>query len=253
MSARSCSKCGSVVGDEARFCGVCGTPLAGPATVPPSPPRPRRPVAVLPLAILGAGIVAVVAALVLVRTSQPPAGQALLGAPSPTPRPAGERWGPSLSAAASPTGTSALAGLAMPVGSPAPEALPAAPPPTPTPTPPIVAVFKTREAARFDVSPDEAELEVNGAAIGTADDWDDRGGGKLFEFDRPGTYYVRMALKGYRTTWVKIVVAKDASDKVAKVDTELAEDGDTKGDAGAKKKDEKGRKGKKDAAKGDED
>ena len=125
---------------------------------------------------------------------------------------------------------------------PLPELVPTEPPPpTPTPTPPLVAVFKARKAARFDVSPDDAEITVNGRHIGKADDWDDAGGGKLYEFDAPGAYYVKLSLKGYRTAWIKIVVSRDASEKVAEVDTELKKSGD-KDDEKADKKDKKSKK-----------
>jgi len=50
------------------------------------------------------------------------------------------------------------------------------------------------------------------------------GGGKVFDFPKPGTYYVRLTLKGYKTAWVKIVVKSDADKEVANVDTELNED-----------------------------
>ena len=88
--------------------------------------------------------------------------------------------------------------------------------------------------------------------IGKADDWDDTGGGKLYEFDGPGSYYVKLSLKGYRTAWIKIVVSEDASEKVAKVDTELKKDGGHD-DEKADKKDKKSAKDKKKDKDKDED
>ena len=114
------------------------------------------------------------------------------------------------------------------------------PPPTRTPTPPLVAVFKARKAANPDVSPDDAEVTVDGLQIGKADDWND----KLYKFDGPGSYYVKLSLKGYRTAWIKIVISEDASEKVAEVDTKLRKDGG-KDDEEADRKDKKSAKDKK--------
>ena len=81
-------------------------------------------------------------------------------------------------------------------------------------------------AADFDVEPDDAEIEVNGEVIGIADDWDGAGGGSLYTFPGPGTYYIRLSRPPrYRPAWVKIVVTPHASREVAEVDTELEETG----------------------------
>lgn len=269
MSPPTCMRCGAPITADASFCGQCGAGLAG-SEVPSAPPPPPSSVAqttpsrvparrqsfpIWPLLILVVGVLAVVAAVLLRPRREPPAGEALLGAGSPPPAQAGDGWRPSPTQPAS-----VVAGLGVvpsPVGAggspdlppPLPELVPTEPPPpTPTPTPPLVAVFKARKAARFDVSPDDAEITVNGRSVGKADDWDDRGGGKLYEFDAPGAYYVRLSLKGYRTAWIKIVVSRDASEKVAEVDTELKKDGDT----GDKKADSKKKSAKK-SQDGDED
>ncbi|HEV8268739.1 MAG TPA: hypothetical protein VGR00_10910 [Thermoanaerobaculia bacterium] len=91
----------------------------------------------------------------------------------------------------------------------------------PAPTPPIVAVYHCRRGAEFHVSPDEAEVAVNGKVIGIADQWDDRGGGRQYLFDHAGWYYVRFKLRGYQTTWVKIEVENLAEKEIAKVKQKL--------------------------------
>ena len=81
----------------------------------------------------------------------------------------------------------------------------------------------TRRAAEFHVDPEDAHVSVDGRPIGVADDWDGVGGGKSYAFDAPGVYRIELSLAGYRTAWVKIVVAPDAREDVVDVDTELAE------------------------------
>jgi serine/threonine-protein kinase len=105
----------------------------------------------------------------------------------------------------------------VPTPTPTPE-------PTRTPTPTLEEVFICSRAADFDVEPDDAEIEVNGQRIGIADEWDDAGGGSLYEFPGPGTYYVRLSRPPrYRAAWVKIVVTPHAASEVAEVGTELQE------------------------------
>jgi hypothetical protein len=247
MSPPTCTRCGAPITADASFCGQCGAVVAGseaPPTPPPSSvaqtapsrvPPPRRGLPILPLLILVVGVLAVAAALLLVPRREPPAGEALLGSSGSTLPPVVD-GGLSLPTAPLPAGALPI----MPTPTPKPWVVPTElPPPTPTPTPPLVAVFRARQAARFDVSPEDAEVTVDGRSIGKADDWDDKGGGKLYRFDGPGSHYVKLSLKGYRTAWIKIVVSGSASDKVAEVDTELKEDGG-KGDD----KDKKSRKAK---------
>ena len=116
--------------------------------------------------------------------------------------------------------------VAIPTPSPtyAFQATPA-PPPTATsvPTePPTAATFRVSKGVKFSTSPDSAELWVKGVMIGTADDWDDMGGGKVWEPGR-GTYFVRMSLKGYKTVWIKVIVDPGAKEDVGDVDTDLEE------------------------------
>jgi len=107
--------------------------------------------------------------------------------------------------------------IPLPTSTPTPE-------PSRTPTPVLAEVFTCSRAADFDVSPEDAEIEVNGERIGIADQWDNAGGGKLYEFEGPGTYYVRLSRPPrFRPAWVKIVVTPHASREVAEVGTELEE------------------------------
>jgi hypothetical protein len=73
------------------------------------------------------------------------------------------------------------------------------------------------------VDPEEALVEIEGKIIGIADDWDGKGGGKVYQFPGPGTYYVKLSLKGYKTAWVAIVITPQAKHENADVDLELDE------------------------------
>ncbi len=102
--------------------------------------------------------------------------------------------------------------------------LAAAPTAVATPTrPPLAGVFHCRRGADFNVSPEDAVVTVDGTVIGKADDWDNKGGGKTYVFARPGRHLVKLALAGYRTTWIEIVAQPSAKDEVADVDTQLPE------------------------------
>ena len=120
------------------------------------------------------------------------------------------------------------------VPAPSPTLAKTEPVPEPTPSAPGVAVamalppgasyvdeFTCNRNADFDVDPEEAMVTINGVQIGIADDWDGAGGGKLWEFDKPGTYTVELTLEGWHTAWVKITVDPEARRKTADVDTEL--------------------------------
>lgn len=100
----------------------------------------------------------------------------------------------------------------------APAALPATEPP-----PPIATVFRCRRGAEFKVDPEEVLVTVDGQLLGEADDWDGAGGGKTYYFSGPGDHLVKLALEGYRTVWVKVVVTPSAKRDVVNVDTELEE------------------------------
>jgi len=100
-----------------------------------------------------------------------------------------------------------------------PAAVPKLVPPQPTPeptVPPVVAIFYTQRGAEFNVSPKEAIVTVDGKEIGQAD-------GQTYVFSRPGKHYVKLALPGFRTTWIEIVVNPAAEDEIADVDTKLLE------------------------------
>jgi serine/threonine-protein kinase len=100
-----------------------------------------------------------------------------------------------------------------------PTAVPQLKPPQPTvePTvPPVVAIFYCQRGAEFNVSPEEAIVTVDGKEIGKA-------GGQEYVFSRPGRHYVKLALPGFRTAWIEIVVDPAAKDEIADVDTRLLE------------------------------
>ena len=106
MSSIVCPSCGANLDAGARFCASCGQPVGGPAGVPgqPTPPGAAagKKVPVLPIAIFGGGLIALVGVLAYMRTNAPPSGGAvpvpapsaassaapaapLSGAPAPTP------------------------------------------------------------------------------------------------------------------------------------------------------------------------
>lgn len=148
----------------------------------------------------------------------------------------------------SPTPTRVPTPLPTPVTH-APTPPPPPPTPTATPTPPIVAVFECREGVEFHVSPDDAEVAVNGTVIGIADDWDGVGGGQKYLIRTPGDYYARFTLAGYEETWVKIAISPSARTAFCDVDTELKKAPKVKAtkppEEGQKKEEKKKKKDKK--------
>jgi serine/threonine-protein kinase len=122
-----------------------------------------------------------------------------------------------------PTFTPRRAAEPTPILAALPPVLPTAvpqlkpPPPTPEPTvPPVVAIFYCQRGAEFNVSPKEANVTVDGKEIGKAD-------GQKYVFSRPGRHYAKLALPGFRATWIEIVVDPAAKDEIADVDTRLLE------------------------------
>ncbi|HXM79179.1 MAG TPA: hypothetical protein VOA00_08110, partial [Thermoanaerobaculia bacterium] len=82
-------------------------------------------------------------------------------------------------------------------------------------------VYQTRRYAKIGVSPDQARMYVDGRYVGIADDWDDRGGGRKFEFTRAGTHRVRFELPGHRDVNVEVQVSPGASDDTVEIGDEL--------------------------------
>lgn len=210
---------------------------------PTAPPVKSKAFPWLPIVILLVGVAAVAIVLLLVRGENPPAGEVLGGAtPTPTATPeviiATTGNQPPVGAGAYPGGASA--GSVPPSGArPAQPGQPvtngqdpnsaemmAAKQPT---EPPYEEYFEGRRACRFDVDPEDAIVTVNGKVLGKADDWDGVGGGQVFPFFapdgtyRPGPYYVKLTLHGYRSAWVKIVGNPNAEDDCVSVNTELKE------------------------------
>lgn len=186
----------------------------------------------LPLAAAAAALVFLaVLGFVFLRKPSPPPAAVLVGQTTPTPvfgwenTSLGESPVPTPSPTAIPIPTaSPIPTRQLPLAAPVPTPVILVPTPTPTPTrPPVVATYLGREGAVFNVSPEEALVEIEGKIIGTADDWDGKGGGQVYRFPQPGTYYARLSLQGYRTVWVAIVITASAVDEEADVDWELEE------------------------------
>ena len=223
MSTTFCSNCGNNLEPNAKVCTRCGQAVPQPASAAPSSAGKGPGLPVVPLAILAGGVLALILVLLLVR-GNPPAGDVLSGPTSPTPPPVVAQQAPPMPTALDQPGvtpTTAPTVAAAPPAVAPPVAVATAPPPTPTP--PIQMVYECRKGAIFGVDPEEALVTVNGTTIGTADEWDDAGGGQKYVFDRAGTYYVKLSLQDYRTAWVKIVVRPGAEEEYAEVDLDLEE------------------------------
>ena len=109
---------------------------------------------------------------------------------------------------------------------PEPSPVPAAAAAAPTDEPPasgrtVDNVYRTRRFARFSVSPDQARVYVDGRYVGTADDWDDSGGGRDFEFAREGIHRVRLELPGYRDLNLEVIVTPAAEEDTVELDDDL--------------------------------
>ncbi|MDD5563408.1 MAG: zinc ribbon domain-containing protein [Thermoanaerobaculaceae bacterium] len=232
MSANNCPNCGNPMDPGATVCAKCGQGVAGSAPPRPAAAPPGRKLPIVPLLVLGAGILALLAALLLMRGGNPASGPTVVF--NAATEPAVPTAAPAVASAAAPAAAQAVprtvpprvaagARAASVPAVPAGSSSSAAPP---RPTPPLAKVYECREGAIFGVDPEEALVTVNGKVIGKADDWDDAGGGKKYHFDGPGTYYVKFTLEKFATTWVKIVVKPDAEDKYATVDLGLKKDKD---------------------------
>jgi hypothetical protein len=73
---------------------------------------------------------------------------------------------------------------------------------------------------KFQMSPDQARLYIDGQYVGVADDWDDHGGGQVFPFSA-GTHTVRAALPGYRDLRLQIVVESSAGKETESAGDEM--------------------------------
>ena len=94
--------------------------------------------------------------------------------------------------------------------------------PVPAPAPDVVFdnVYHVRQAMKFQMSPDQARLSVDGRYVGIADDWDDHGGGKIFPL-APGVHRVKATLPGYKDLNLQIVVAASAPKDVDSAGDEM--------------------------------
>jgi hypothetical protein len=82
-------------------------------------------------------------------------------------------------------------------------------------------VFRCKGLVSFGVKPRDADVWVNGAHIGTAGDWNQATGGKLYRLQRAGVYTVKLARSRYRTAWVRVVVTDSAPLRTALIDLTL--------------------------------
>jgi serine/threonine-protein kinase len=232
---------------------AAGPPAAAPATLAPSaPPRSFRP---RPAHLFGlaALLVAVAAVIGIWRNTREGRSGIAAPAPAPTSAPpvpegsaAAAATAPASTPAALPTPGPAAAADAVvgaprpirrpteaPVERPAPAASELEPtarpaPREPTPEPEetesggeAAREYRTRQSARFGLSPDQARLYVDGRYVGVADDWDDSGGGREFEFGRSGRHRVRVELPGYRTMHLDVVVSSSAEEDSVEIDDDL--------------------------------
>jgi hypothetical protein len=81
-------------------------------------------------------------------------------------------------------------------------------------------VYRTRRAMKFQISPDQARLNVDGKYVGIADDWDDHGGGKTFPLP-PGIHRVKASLPGYRDLNLQVIVTPSADRDVQGASDEM--------------------------------
>ena len=238
--------------------GAGGTPAVEPPGPPPLPPSVRTSVPTelaggrrgLPIVLLAAAAVLVAGFLLLRERGRPQESPPT----SPEPRPAAAAMASPAAEASAPAAEETPVVLPTPGPDAAADATVGAPrildptrrrptpkPPPPTAAPPEVkvasaeppprpaapdrpervdAVYATRRGVRFTSSPEQARLYVDGRYIGIADDWDNRGGGRQLEFEKPGTHYVRMELPGYRAMHLQIDVTPEGDDSVS-IDEEL--------------------------------
>jgi serine/threonine-protein kinase len=198
---------------------AASTPAAPPPTAPELRPAPAAEASPADLeTVVTAPPVGEVRTNPAARAARPGASPTAVSTPpAATPSPAAPPSRPAAPPAAAP-----------PVSAPAAvEPEPAAPPPAApqpvAPALPVAHVFHARKGAEFNVSPEEAIVAVNGHRIGTADEWDGSGGGKVYQFSAPGTYEILLSLDGYESMRVQVVVSADAKREIADVDSELQE------------------------------
>ncbi|MEO8431414.1 MAG: serine/threonine-protein kinase [Acidobacteriota bacterium] len=187
-----------------------------PATTPP----PAATAAPAPAAGGGGGVVPAVSALPTQAAAQPaptveplptagPAGAAAPGVGAPR---SGPSYSPTRAARSTPEPRSAPVSPALPAAE-ADEVVPGGHA--------VDNVYRTRRWAKFGVSPDQARMFVDGRYVGIADDWDDRGGGRKFEFAREGRHRVRFELPGHRDLNLEVLVTPSASDDTVDVGDDL--------------------------------
>jgi serine/threonine-protein kinase len=187
----------------------------------PSPPIPAVEPTPPPLPTAGAPVVAT-SRQQLVQQVEPAhrTTSSQAAAPPPVPAtavPAPATAIPSQAPVQVPTAVASPPALLVPTEAP----MVSSPTLVPTATPPISETYYCMWGVEFNVEPEKAVVAIDGQEIGIADEWDGAGGGQVYTFPGPGTYYARFSLHRYQTTWIKIVVSEDAEETVAEIDTEL--------------------------------
>jgi hypothetical protein len=90
-----------------------------------------------------------------------------------------------------------------------------------------VATFSASSGVEFRIRPKRAIVEVDGSAIGIADDYDSTA--KAYHFNGPGTYAVRLSAREYVPMWVRVVIDQGAPERVARIRLRLQK-GEDSGD-----------------------
>ena len=190
----TCARCGAAADAGHDFCPKCGASLktAPPAAPAGPPPLPRKPFPLLLVVLCALAGVAVIVAGIALLASEESDGKAIsITVGKDAPGAGSSEEGP------------VLGGLFQ--------------------DHPLSGTFHCRKGAEFDVDPEDAAVAIDDVVIGLADDFDGKGGGRTYYFRGPGTYIVRLSMKGYRTAWVKVIVSSDAAESVVSVDTKLRE------------------------------
>jgi hypothetical protein len=80
-----------------------------------------------------------------------------------------------------------------------------------------------RRGLKLRVAPKQARVFLNGTFVGTADDWDDKGGGSVLLFVRPATqvYSLRLAHPGFADLNLELTIDSLAAEEVVEMKRDL--------------------------------
>ena len=223
MSTMSCPKCGAGLAAGTTACPSCGQPIA--SAVKAAPPAKKSPVAAL--VILGGGLVVVLGALAAYRSGvlsgTPDTAAAPAAATTPAPGAVTPGAVPASQPAApgtKPVSGTPVAGVVPAAGTVKPGQPAAAAAPEPAP-PPFEKTYLTKAYAIFKVTPEDAELFVDGEDKGHADHFDNGRGHDKYLFRKEGTHYARLDYEGYKTVWIRIIVSDTATEEEVDVEIEM--------------------------------